>query len=660
MAYRLITSLPPQWEDSSGNPLVGGSIESFLWNTTTPSPLYTDSAGGGSATSFTLNSLGQPQTAGGTACQLFGDSAITGGYKIVLKNAAGTAIPPTIGPVYTPTITSDISDLANTSNNALGDALIGVKRTLSGAIATTQHTYLEGVEVLYPFEFGLVGDDSDETTELTALFAAAAGKTIIFPVGKTYRSTTELVQPADTRVYMMGSVLKFVVTGAANCLLLRDRCEISGGTVELAGSAYSGHGFNGCPVLIGNYETGAGYDGCKVDVIIKSNKSNGNGVGVTGDSSDFYVNARVTENSSTLGRVVGVHWGGASAPASGTYHPHDGIIRATCLDMSYNNIEVGPIHISGAYNIVASINAGDITYGRGCYVFAGDYGAQYASAAVQRKFMRGIRVGGTVDGCLVGLAARCSNLLGTVSMWPSDIVIDGYSAHGNTTGSTCYGIDFTQSDGVTLQNSLIDGFYLGCRMEGTVNNPKIIGNTIQNIYTYAINTGTTSTPNFNDGLVENNHFIDNNVEGSAGRADILMNYCNRWMVRNNNLNSPLNTNAIRVANTSVNPRIYDNETMALVGAGPAIVVGAATDYVINPMGSNNTAATGITPYGGCPLFTLNHLGNRQFYATAAPSSGDWIVGDTWIDPTPVSGQPMGGANTVAGSPGTWTNMPNYA
>lgn len=101
MAYRQITAIPPQFEDANGNPLVNGTLEFYLWNTTTPVTLYSDSAGTALGTSCTLNSLGMPQTSGGTACQLFGDDALAGGYKLVIKNAAGSVIPPTIGPVFT-------------------------------------------------------------------------------------------------------------------------------------------------------------------------------------------------------------------------------------------------------------------------------------------------------------------------------------------------------------------------------------------------------------------------------------------------------------------------------------------------------------------------------------------------------------------------------
>ncbi len=46
--------------------------------------------------------------------------------------------------------------------------------------------------------------------------------------------------------------------------------------------------------------------------------------------------------------------------------------------------------------------------------------------------------------------------------------------------------------------------------------------------------------------------------------------------------------------------------------------------------------------------------------TAAPTTGTWKVGDQVWDSTPVSGQPMGWVCSVAGTPGTWVAMANYA
>ena len=98
MAYVKGEPFVAQFVDSNGNPMVGGYVEFYLYNTTTATPVYTSAAGAGSATSFILNADGKPQTAGGTAVDLYFDDGII--YKIRLKNAAGSYVAPDIGPYY--------------------------------------------------------------------------------------------------------------------------------------------------------------------------------------------------------------------------------------------------------------------------------------------------------------------------------------------------------------------------------------------------------------------------------------------------------------------------------------------------------------------------------------------------------------------------------
>lgn len=97
MSYTKTQLSVPQLEDANGNPASGYTISSYIWDTSTPTPMYTSSAGDGSATSFTLNSLGQPQTGGGTAVDIFLDSAIV--YKFIIRDAGGVQVGPTIGPI---------------------------------------------------------------------------------------------------------------------------------------------------------------------------------------------------------------------------------------------------------------------------------------------------------------------------------------------------------------------------------------------------------------------------------------------------------------------------------------------------------------------------------------------------------------------------------
>lgn len=104
---------------ATGLPLVGGSVSAYITGTTTPLAMYTDSAGSGSATSFTLNSLGMPQSAGGTAVDIYLDDSKI--YKFIIRDSLGVAVGPTIDPVY-PSGSSAIATFASMEDVRAGSA----------------------------------------------------------------------------------------------------------------------------------------------------------------------------------------------------------------------------------------------------------------------------------------------------------------------------------------------------------------------------------------------------------------------------------------------------------------------------------------------------------------------------------------------------------
>ena len=97
MGYILGEPTVQQYFDANGDPLENGTIEFFIYNTSTPTPIYSNSTGTSAGTSVTLNSIGAPEN-GGTSIALFFDESVV--YKIVRKDSAGSAIAPTIGPYY--------------------------------------------------------------------------------------------------------------------------------------------------------------------------------------------------------------------------------------------------------------------------------------------------------------------------------------------------------------------------------------------------------------------------------------------------------------------------------------------------------------------------------------------------------------------------------
>lgn len=109
---------------------------------------------------------------------------------------------------------------------------------------------------------------------------------------------------------------------------------------------------------------------------------------------------------------------------------------------------------------------------------------------------------------------------------------------------------------------------------------------------------------------------------------------------------------------------------AAAGALPGLIVtgnrvnGAPVSYVVNTTSADaivkdNEAVNFTTDY------TLNaavvrRLTKRTVQATAAPTTGTWIVGEKCWNSAPSSGNPAGWMCTVAGTPGTWKAMANLA
>jgi hypothetical protein len=91
------------------------------------------------------------------------------------------------------------------------------------------------------------------------------------------------------------------------------------------------------------------------------------------------------------------------------------------------------------------------------------------------------------------------------------------------------------------------------------------------------------------------------------------------------------------------------------GSGDCILQNCRLTDLAAPAGIGNEIATSTGP-----VKIMGTLGNRyaQFYATAAPTTGTWQVGDRVFNSVPVVGQPKGWLCTVAGTPGTWVSEGN--
>jgi hypothetical protein len=147
MPYALLPDTFQQTFDVNGDPAVGYTLRAYLYNTTTPATIYTNSAGSASATSFTLNSRGAPQSAGGTEVSLYADTTVTGGYKFVLEDSDGAVVRTYEGPVFPLLSGSSVGDSAYGSTT-IATALDAHRVESMSALVTGTWTGIDELQTL--------------------------------------------------------------------------------------------------------------------------------------------------------------------------------------------------------------------------------------------------------------------------------------------------------------------------------------------------------------------------------------------------------------------------------------------------------------------------------------------------------------------------------
>lgn len=187
MAYYPATSFVPQFTSDAGVPLSGGTITAFEAGTSTPTAMYIDNIGTSAGTSIALNARGEPTVSGNTVV-IWLDTTVS--YKFVLKDASA------VSKWTIDSISNALALLSNTSNASLGDALIGMKRTFTGAIATTLHAWHEAQAI------HLVADLQANTAgavDVTAKIQAAmdGGYDVVLPRG-TFLVSAALIVPTTS------------------------------------------------------------------------------------------------------------------------------------------------------------------------------------------------------------------------------------------------------------------------------------------------------------------------------------------------------------------------------------------------------------------------------------------------------------------------------
>ena len=248
----------------------------------------------------------------------------------------------------------------------------------------TGNTWTPSGNFVTPEIYGALGDNiADDTTAWVD--ALNAGANVFGKVGATYKVTAPLIVE-NSKVDLRGSTLRFVLEGEVVAFDVRDDASVYGGTVSVegtppAGGWVEGSGAYQAPILVGDYDTGVGRTNVTIsDLTILSNRDNGNGIVITGDSNNIIVKNINFPDSPNLGRAIMTHWGGFNygGTVTTTTHPHDITIEnIQCGSLTNSGVNTAVIFMSASYNI--SIKN---VYAKQCdtaiFNFAGDWGSSKA------------------------------------------------------------------------------------------------------------------------------------------------------------------------------------------------------------------------------------------------------------------------------------------
>ena len=229
-----------QFFDNNGAPLAGGLLYAYAAGTTTPQTTYTTSAGTiSNANPIVLDASGR------VPLQIWLVEGQT--YKFVLKDALANTIWTKDNISGANDFTSIYAALANTSDIAKGDALIGFKQSdssgaLTGAVGRTVHQKFQSyVDVK---DFGALGDNTQDDTSYiqSALNSVSAtnGGRVLIPDG-VYKITDVLSVKSNTVLEFVGTLKVAAMptggyesviatdppTGASNITILNPQIDLN-------------------------------------------------------------------------------------------------------------------------------------------------------------------------------------------------------------------------------------------------------------------------------------------------------------------------------------------------------------------------------------------------------------------------------------------------
>lgn len=264
--------------------------------------------------------------------------------------------------------------------------LIGIVHEKAfGGTAPTNPNYDARKYTLYAKTSGVRGDSVDCTTPFKAMLARISeGWTVVLDSGKTYLLTDSVTIPSGVTVEFRGSYIYIEGGLTKPGMVLSDNVTLINPNIVYYSNAAAWsteHGGLGTAITVGNYMSGTGAKNIRIlGGSIKTMRKGGNSILITGQSYNITIDGTVFLKNDSANYDILLHWGGATTPASGTYHPHNILLQNLVID-SMRADSGHAIGLRGVYGV--AINNVE-SYRSAVFVSigAGDYGFYYADANV--------------------------------------------------------------------------------------------------------------------------------------------------------------------------------------------------------------------------------------------------------------------------------------
>lgn len=545
----------------------------------------------------------------------------------------------------------------------------GVAATNLGTVFNTSGGYQLVRQYSGPLSvkwFGALADGvTDDRAAFVSMFSIATNSAVIIPAG-SYRLVNGVTLPAGATVTANNATLTIEVTGAQTGIQMANNSVWEGGTIVASstGAGVSG-GDQNC-FISGNYDTGAGANGWAIrNVTLSATKSDANAIFITGDSYNWIVDGVSHGSSATLGRVVLAHWGNAVTPASGTYHPNNGVIRNVYAGELTGATDVSPVLLSACANIlVENVYSQKSKYGFALY--AGDYGWTYATNNVVGTPFGGITVNNVQcqNATLYGIYVNGRSTLPSVTHWTIPASINNANVKGprdgTLSGSQISGVRLRGVSGVNINNSLANGFQYGVSFDTNVANIIISGGLYYDNRINGVNAdNSTGRP---VGITVSGARLLENGWGTTGAlaAGVYVAAADAVEIRDCIFGGVVSDTAqevgVRIDTTATGGWLLEGNHVQSVKSGGvniAYSIGNSTTVYTKSRVGENTAVGTATLYTGTSFQPMKQLGATTIYkGSLVPTAGTFAQGDkVWFE-NPSFGPNMAVA-TAAGTPGTW-------